>query len=141
MGTIKTKMESWLYKRGFEIPEVRQLISMQLALASVSILVVSIVTGFGSWATAFTVAALLVTVNFYHLAKFVQKIVYVRKGAVLATLIRFYGRLILTGVVLYALIAWVHADVFALLAGVSTVVASSLLWGATRIFGHNVKEA
>lgn len=114
---------------------VQIVLSGVLALASLAGARLSV------WGLAFSAGALLATVNFYSLARFVQHLVRETRGAVAALLVRFYGRLILTGATLYGLIALLEMPVWPLLAGLSTVLVSALYWGATRLHGHNVKEA
>jgi hypothetical protein len=121
--------------------EVRRLVRTQFMLAGLFVLAALIAARLSIWGLAFAAGALLASVNLYSLAKFVQHIVRMQKGAVAALLIRFYGRLILTGAALYGLIVWLEVPVWALLAGLSTVLVTALYWGATRLHGHNVKEA
>jgi hypothetical protein len=39
------------------------------------------------------------------------------------------------------LIVWLDVSPFVLIAGFSTVVATTLVWGLSRLAGHKVKEA
>lgn len=135
---ISRRIESALYRRGFRHQEVRRLVTMQISLAAgLSLLLAAT----GMWGLAFAAGALIVTVNFYHLARFAQIAVYERYGAVGAQLMRFYLRLGLTGVALYGLIVWLQVPLSGLLAGLTTVVATALAFGATRLAGQKVKEA
>jgi hypothetical protein len=83
---------------------------------------------FRPWGPAFAAGALLATVNFFFLAKVIQEIVHVQRGAVAALLFGFYLRLILTGVALFLLIAWGEVSAVALLAGLTTVVVAIFVW-------------
>lgn len=141
MQTACSRIERVLRDRGYGHPDVRRLVCAQLLLASVSTLAVLAFSGLSVFGWSYAAGAVLATLNFLSLAKFVQHLVYVEKGAVVALLIRFYGRLIVTGIALYGLIAWAGASVVALLAGLSTVVATGIFWGLARMSGHNVKEA
>ncbi|EPR40845.1 ATP synthase I chain [Desulfovibrio sp. X2] len=136
--SIRHHVESALYKRGFRQADVRRLVAMQILLAAVLSLLFAVT---GMWGLAFAAGALIVTVNFYCLAGFAQVAVKVRQGAVGAQIMRFYLRLGLTGVALYGLIVWLRVPLSGLLAGLTTVVATALVWGATRVAGQKVKEA
>ncbi len=141
LARIPEMIDRALLRRGFMQFEVRRLVRMQIVLAGLCVLAALVAARLSPWGLAFAAGAVLASANFYSLAKFVQHIVRMEKGAVAALLIRFYGRLILTGAVLYGLIVWLEAPVWALLAGLSTVLVTALYWGATRVHGHNVKEA
>ncbi|MEF2144780.1 MAG: ATP synthase subunit I [Desulfovibrionaceae bacterium] len=134
------RLEGYLYKRGFTLPQIRTLVRNQLVLAFASILLVNALTAFSVWAWSFTAGALLITVNFWWMAKTGQKLVSAQKGAVTVLLILFYGRMFLTGLALFALIAWLDASVSGLLVGLSTVVVNAITWG-TANFMQKAKEA
>jgi predicted membrane channel-forming protein YqfA (hemolysin III family) len=90
----------------------------------------------------FFAGAAIITLNFYALARVAPGLAQLAKGAVAPLLFQFYGRLILTGVLLYLLIAWLHVSVIALLAGLSTVIVNALLWATLfYIIGRKGKEA
>lgn len=127
--------ERYLYTQGLTRPEVRKLVLTQLAVAAAVTIAGGVMWAFGApVAVAWSVAlgAALASINFLHLSRFVQEIVFVEKGAVTALLIRFYGRLILTGAILYGCIAYMDASVAGLLAGLSTVVPTAVFWGLMR---------
>lgn len=134
------KLEALLYKRGFTHPQVRAMVRNQLVLALLSILVVNALTACSVWAMSFAAGCLLVTVNFWWMAKIGQHLVSAQKGAVTLLLILFYGRMALTGLALFALIAWLDASVSGLLVGLSMVVVNAITWG-TANYMHKVKEA
>ncbi len=138
---VHRRLEAALYRRGFESPTVRTLLINQVYIGVAVFLVSLLVTGAGRWAVDFACGALLITVNFYLLARTVQRLIFMRKGAVIFLLLGFYFKLFLFGLALYLLIVYAHASVTALLAGLSTVVANIFLWGATQVLGHKVKEA
>lgn len=141
LAVIRHKIETALYGRGFTGTEVRTLVGLQILVGLGSAALAVVASGFGNWGLSYGAGAVLITVNFYQLARFVQQAVQERQAAVVSLLLRFYGRLIVTGVVLYGLIAWAGANVAALLAGLSTVVATALYFGVRRFMGKNVKEA
>ena len=95
---------------------------------------------FAPWALALAAGTVLITFNFWSLAKFGQHLAYMRKGAVVSLLIRFYGRLILSGLALYGLIVFGECSIYALLAGLSTVVVNAIFWGVAGL-RQKVKEA
>ncbi len=141
LAGIPERIDRALLRRGFSQMEVRRLVRVQIVLSGVLALACIVAAGLSAWGLAFAAGAALATVNFYSLARFVQHIVNQPRGAVMALLLRFYGRLILTGAALYGLIVWLNAPAWALLAGLSTVVVTAVYWGASRLHGHNVKEA
>ena len=138
--TINKKVESFLHRRGFTHPDVRNLVRIQLYLVTGTCLFAAIAFGFAPWALALAAGAVLATFNFWSLAKFGQHLAYMRKGAVVSLLIRFYGRMLLSGLVIYGLIVWGQCSIAALLAGLSTVVVSAIFWGVAG-FRQKAKEA
>ncbi|MDQ7031875.1 MAG: ATP synthase subunit I [Desulfonauticus sp.] len=93
-----------------------------------------------SWGCSFIIGAILGTLNFYFLAKLVQEIIFIKKGALSVLLFQFYLRLGLTGVVLFYVIVYLKANIVALLGGLSIVVVNVLLYGLT-LMGEKFKEA
>jgi hypothetical protein len=133
-------MEAWLYGLGFVQPQVRLLVRNQICLAaawSVGLLALTLCSRF-SW--SFAAGAGLITLNFMALARVAQSLVFYRKGAVFSLLVIFYGKLILAGLALFALIAWAKASVVGLLFGLSTAVVNAIVWGAWAVM-HKPKEA
>ncbi len=90
--------------------------------------------------TGFVTGALLGSFNFYFLAKIIQELVHIRKGAITPLLFSFYIRLALTGLVLFVSIVYWKANVFSLLIGLSVVLLNILIFGATLV-GQKLKEA
>ena len=135
---IRNRIEAWLYRRGFEHEETRQVVRDQilLTLAACGLALV------GGWLRRelfdFAAGALLVTWNFYSLTSFVQRILVKKQAPVMGMLIRFYGRLIVTGIALYALLVWAGSSAAALTAGLSTVVVILFVWGLSRMMGKHV---
>ncbi len=87
------------------------------------------------WALAFAAGAAVATFNFWALARVVQRLVYVQRGAVLTLLLIFYGKLILSGIALYLLIGVWQVPVWSLVLGLSTVVVTITAWGLVH-FGR-----
>lgn len=140
ISRINVTIDSFLARRGFHLHDVRTLVRNQLCLVATS-LVLFLGSGLQPWAAAFCAGVMLITVNFWFLAKGLQGVVQVPEGAVAVSLVRFYGRMILTGLLLFVLIVWGGLSVPALLAGLSTVIVNILVWGVFRYHRQNVKEA
>ncbi|WP_235896507.1 ATP synthase subunit I [Oceanidesulfovibrio marinus] len=142
-GRLSHGVEAKLYKRGFTQPAVRRLITWQV-LVTLAVLPAGVLFFWlGLWPLAFVAGSLLATFNFYFLAKSLQQIVFVKydRQLLVSVLLRFYGRLGITAVALFLLIVWCRVPVVALVAGLSTVVATIVVWGGARLFEQNAKEA
>ncbi|MGE4551865.1 MAG: ATP synthase subunit I [Desulfovibrionaceae bacterium] len=138
---MNRKLETLLYQWGFEQNSVRALVRNQIWLAAASSLVLLVLTLGSRFALSYTAGAVIITLNFVGLAKLVSHLVHYRRGAVFSLLVIFYGKLIFTGLVLYALIAWAGASMTGLLCGLSTAVAMAVAWGAQAMLRHKPKEA
>ncbi|MFK4764040.1 ATP synthase subunit I [Desulfobaculum sp. SPO524] len=141
LAMIHENVEARLYRMGYTLRDVRILVRNQLYLATGSVVIAACLGWMYPWLFDFAAGAVLITLNFSSLTQFVQHLVHKRDGAVARLLFRFYGRLFLTGLALFALIVWGNAVVAALLAGLSTVVVTILIWGAAQVIGKNAKEA
>lgn len=133
----RIKIEQYLYRKGFHVPEVRTMASQQVVLLLCSVIALP----FGRLGVDYFSGVVLGTVNFLALARIIQELIYLRKGAVPVQLFSFYGRLILTAGVLFVLIVYAKASVSALLVGLSTVLVNILLWGISQRLGKKSKEA
>jgi len=122
-----------LYRRGFAVTDARRLMRNQLLLSAGGSAVACLLTGFANWGLSFTAGALIISINFWWLAKAAQELVKVKQGAMFTLLTLFYGRLVLTAVAIAGLVAWAGASVFGLLAGLSTVLLNASLWGVLQI--------
>jgi len=140
MTTLVQKIDAVLYRRGFALADARKLMRNQILLAACGSALICLATGFSSWGMSFAAGALIITLNFWWLSKAAQELVRVKNGAVFTLLTLFYGRLVLTGVAIAALVAWLGASVFGLLAGLSTVVVNATMWGVLQI-RHKVPAA
>lgn len=142
-GTLSHKVEARLYQQGFTQPAVRRLIAWQILLTMAVLPAGALFFWIGLWPLAFVAGSVLATFNFYFLAKSIQQIVYVQydRQLLVSMLFRFYGRLGITAVALFLLIVWCRVPVVALVAGLSTVVATIVVWGGARLFEQNAKEA
>ncbi|MFO7728563.1 MAG: ATP synthase subunit I [Desulfonatronovibrio sp.] len=139
LDRINQRTESFLHGRGLTLSSVRVLVRNQIYL---SILGSIIAAAFFSSPvlTGFITGAALGSVNFYFLAKLIQELVYIKKGAVTPLLFSFYIRLGLTALVLYLCIVYWNANIFSLLIGLSIVLLNVLIFGATLV-GQKLKEA
>lgn len=134
---MRRKIERRLYDWGFHVPEVRG-----LALRQIYMLMATLPCALmGKTGLDIAVGVLLGTMNFLALGKIVQELVFMQKGAVLIQLFSFYGRLVLTALAFYLLIAFTGASAIMLLLGMSTVVLNILLWGMAQFLGKTSKEA
>ena len=134
---MRRKIERRLYDWGFHVPEVRG-----LALHQIYMLMATVPCALmGKTGLDIAVGVLLGTMNFLALGKIVQELIFMQKGAVLIQLFSFYGRLVLTALAFYLLIAFTGASAIMLLLGMSTVVLNILLWGMAQFLGKTSKEA
>lgn len=133
--TIGRKVDRFLYERGFVHTEIRSLMRSQLYF-SLGLAIALLGITFGSpWALAFASGACLVTFSFWVLARIIQQLIYVQKGAVFTLLVIFFGKLIFIGLGLYLVLVVWHLPVWGLVAGLSTVVVNITAWGLKN-FGH-----
>ncbi len=139
---LRDRLDRWLLRRGYVHPEVRELVRNQLVLTALVLAVCLPLSGVSVAAWSLAAGTVIVTANFCSLARFGQRITgYVdKREAVLAVLARFYLRLGLSGVALFACIALFGALPLPLLAGISTVVVNFLVWGAWRHAGSKTHQ-
>lgn len=137
---IRHKLDRFLYRRGLQVNEVRRLLIYQVLVAFVLSLAFLLFLR-DLWAVHFSLAAFLATLNFYILAQVIQKLVFVRQKAVLSLLLNFYARLAGLAVALYVMLIWAQFSVVAVLAGLSTILVSIMLWGAIFYIEQKEKEA
>ena len=139
---MRERLDRMLLRAGFTHPEGRTLIRDQIIMALVTSLMALAVSELAEWGIAYACGALLITVNFWWLIRYAQGLLASAAGAVGGTFFRFFVRLIVTGAGLYAMIVAAQWPVWAVLAGMSTVMVTILVWGAFRRSGANsVKEA
>jgi len=133
LTALVQRIDAMLYRRGFAVTDARRLMRNQLLLSAGGSAVACLLTGFANWGLSFTAGALIISINFWWLAKAAQELVKVKQGAMFTLLTLFYGRLVLTAVAIAGLVAWAGASVFGLLAGLSTVLLNASLWGVLQI--------
>ena len=131
---INNNIEQGLFKRGYTQPDIRALVKTQIYVAVISSISLALIIR-SSMVLDYIAGTALATLNFLALASIIQQIILVQKTAVTALLVSFYGRLALSAIILYLLIAWAHASVPALLSGLSTVVVSIFIGGAIHYLG------
>lgn len=136
---MNKRIEAFLYARGLHLHQVRVMVRNQIYLSVIGSAVAAL---FFSWPVliGFITGAVLGTFNFYFLAKIIQELVHVKKGAITPLLFSFYVRLGLTGLVLFFSMVYLKANIFSLLIGLSTVLLNVMLFGATLV-GQKLKEA
>lgn len=136
-------IDKTLYKDGFTKPELRTLLRAQVLLVSAAALVSLALCWLSTWPLVFTAGAAIVTLNFYWMAKFVRQVTSFTydKSLLVGLLVRFYGRLALTGILLFVLILWLRVPVLPLLMGLSAVVATIVIWGMAQSVEQKAKEA
>lgn len=135
-------LDRGLYRVGFTHRDARRLVLGQLVLAGCSSAAALLLAWGGLWGTAFAAGAALVTVNFWWLARFGQHALSDAVGLAGRTIFWSTMRLVGTTVVLYVLIVTAKAPVWAILAGVSTVLATLISWGVLKGAGSKrAKEA
>lgn len=140
---LRHRIEAHLYARGVRNASVRALLTRQCLLAVVA-MGVGVAGGiFHPWLLHFGIGVGIVTANFYFLATSIARRLEsgVQGPLVASTIVRFYGRLILTGVLLAVLLVFGKISLAALLAGLSTVVATILIWGVESYLAQHSKEA
>ncbi|MFI3272449.1 MAG: ATP synthase subunit I [Pseudomonadota bacterium] len=137
------RIDQMLWQRGFRAPEIRAILRNQLLITTLSVLAGLALGLVNDWVFWFGVGAVLATFNFYFAASFVQKVVFqpYDRSLMYGLLFRFYGRLGLTGLILFGLIVWLAVPLSALVAGLSTVVTAIAVWGISCFARQNVKEA
>ncbi|MDD3312301.1 ATP synthase subunit I [Pseudodesulfovibrio sp.] len=135
METINRPVERLLAKSGFVHPEVRLIIRNQIYVSLGASLAIVLVTLFSQWSLAFAAGALLALINFWAMARIVQSLIYVRKGAPFLLFAIFMGKMTLSGLALYWLIGVHRVPIWGLVAGLGTVVANIAVTGLVQM-GH-----
>jgi len=132
---INRPVERLLAKSGFVHPEVRLIIRNQIYVSLGTSLVIVLVTLFSQWSLAFAAGAFLALINFWAMARIVQALIYVRKGAPFLLFAIFMGKMTLSGLALFWLIGVQQVPIWGLVAGLGTVVANIAVTGLVQM-GH-----
>ena len=129
----------WLRARGIDDANTQWLVQFQAGIATLGtgLLVVSVcLVG----AAAFGAGACLATVNFYFLAKLVPRLIGQQKGGVFALLCGFYLRLLGTVLVLFLVIVMAGLSPIGVVAGLSTLIVTFVVWTGKYIVTQQHKE-
>lgn len=159
MTRFRNKFKNYLWDKNFFArlgivnEDARALLSIQIFIAFLSFLLVlsGILAAFFDlfyerWSRYFFLSVLLATANFFFLVKVVQRLLRkpepnapaLQEKPLVGLLIHFYGRLVLTALVLYALLVLAEAPVVAIIAGISTVPLSTVIWVGRRGERRNI---
>ncbi len=130
---INRPVERLLLKSGFVHPEVRLIIRNQIYVSLGTSLVIVLVTLFSQWSLSFAAGAVLALINFWAMARIVQALIYVRKGAPFLLFAIFMGKMTLSGLALYWLIGVQRVPIWGLVAGLGTVVANIAITGLVQM--------
>lgn len=143
LGKIKFAIEAWLYKHGISNPNARTLIAIQTMAAAGLVLLGAALCWYSLWVLWVGLGAVITVVNFYFIAQKLQGF-YVhglQNGNIMKMVLNFYLRLFVTAVFLFVFIVWLKAPISALLIGLSLSVATSIIFGLTRLHMLKSKEA
>lgn len=139
---MRERLDSLLERAGFHHAEGRELVRMQIAMATGLSLAVLSISELSDWGWAFMGGAALITVNFWWLVKYAQNVTSNAAGAAGGAFFRFFVRFGITGAGLYAMIVEAGWPVWAIVAGTITVMVTILVWGARkRARSNSAKEA
>lgn len=142
MKNCRDRLDRWLLARGYVHPEVRELVRNQILLTALVLAATLPLSGVSTAAWSLAAGTVIISANFCSLARFGQRITGYenKREAVMAVLARFYLRLAVSGVALFACIVWFGAQPLPLLAGISTVVVNFIVWGAMRHVGARTHQ-
>jgi len=124
LDRINRDLERLLVKGGFQNPDVRIVVRNQIYVSLGTSLVIMLITLFSRWSLAYLAGALLALVNFWTLARVVQRLVYVQKGAPFLLFLIFMGKMTLSGLALYWLIGVERVPHWGLISGLATVAVN-----------------
>ena len=143
MKDLTEKIEKHLYSKGFRLPDIRSILRIQIQLCGITILAAILTVWFSMWPITFAIGAVIATYSFFSVAKFIQQIILREydKSMLWGMLFRFYGRLIMVGLVVAGLIVKVHVPMMALVAGLATSMVTMLIWMLMKHDGRKTKEA
>ncbi len=137
------RIEKHLYAKGFRLPEIRSILRVQILFSMASALVGILTVWCTLWPICFAVGVILATYSFFSLARFIQQVIlrtYSRQ-MLWGLLFRFYGRLMLTGLILFGLIIELRVPSSALVAGLATCMATMLVGILSHRAERKIKEA
>lgn len=139
---MRKRLDNLLLRAGFHHVEGRALMRDQIVMAFWTSLAALSLSELGEWGVAYACGAVLVTVNFWWMVRFAQGLLSSTAGAVGGAFFGYFVRLGVTGASLYVMIVAAGWPVWAVLAGMSTVMVTILVWGVLKRAGSNsAKEA
>ena len=143
MKDFSERIEKYLYSKGFRLPDIRSILRIQVQLCGITLLAAILTVWFSMWPITFAIGAVIATYSFFSVAKFIQQIILREydKSMLWGMLFRFYGRLIMVGLVVAGLIVKVHVPMMALVAGLATSMVTMLIWMLMKHDGRKTKEA
>ena len=137
---LRKNLEAWLRQRGIIHPQAQWLVVFQ-TLLSVVIPLGIFGCGWYRFGIGFGTGALLASCNFYVLAKIVPQLIQENKGSIFAVLTSFYIRLFLTAIALFLAIVPAKLPPISILAGLSTILVTFVVWIGKYIVTQQHKEA
>jgi len=143
LAHIRYAVERRLYGMGFALPFVRYLLSIQIIVSGFALAAGIVLLWYSHWPLAFGAGAAIMTYSLWQISRTAQAFVQLQYSAALALRL-FFGfslRLLLIGIVFFVLIVQLKAPLAPLLLGLTSTVASILLWGISRLSRKTVKEA
>ena len=142
LAHIRYAVERRLYGMGFALPFVRYLLSIQIIISGFAIMAGIALLWYSRWPLVFGAGAAVMTFSLWQISRSAQAFVQMQYSALLALRL-FFGlnvRLFLISIVLFVLIVQLKAPLAPLLLGLTSTVASILLWGISRLSRKTVKE-
>ena len=143
MKDFSERIERHLYSKGFRVPDIRSILRVQIQLCGIALLAAIFTVWFSLWPITFAIGAVIATFCFFSVATFIQQIILREydNSMLWGMLFRFYGRLIMIGLVIAGLIVKVHVPMMALVAGLATSMVTMLVWMLTKHGERKTKEA
>lgn len=132
-------INEFLSARGIKNSDVQWILSFQFLFVLGCVFCLGL-SGWRDSLPGFLTGALIMTFNLFTLAKILPHLIQQKNGSVPALLFSFYLRLIVVGVILYLAIVWANFSVTSLLAGVSTLLITSMVWTGRLVIRHKHKE-
>lgn len=136
LPSLRRTIETALHKRGFVSADIRRLLGTQIIIAGIGLGLGLILWPLTLWPLYFGIGAILSVGNFWHLARFGQA--HIRREFSAALGIKLYFgfllKLLITGLILFALLGPLGASPVPPLAGLATSVAVTVIWAVARTF-------
>ena len=121
-------LDAWLWRRGIDHPAIRVLLRNEILLAACSLLIGGLAFTATPWFFWFGVGLTIMAWTFWGLARF-----FLRKGLgdystafLRIVLVRWMGRLVIIGALLYVSLIVYQAPVFAIVGGMAAAGACAL---------------